>query len=285
MFDHVLIGIRVGHRAAGLDALALATELVSPDGSLTLANINVVAPKPAPDSGLSGDAARRRSAVEELRELRDEVDVQAEVLAVDADSVRRGLHELAAARRADLIVIGATDYDQLDRVLVGDDARGLLEGAPCPVAVAPRGVSATAAALSRIGVGYDGSDGSEQALAVARKLAAERGARISVFQAITPPLHVRNGFSEEQEVAARVAEARKTIGALDGVAASAESADGLVEGLERFGASVDLLILGPHPRRLADRLFNVDGSTSQRLADDAACPLLVLPSRGPDRRP
>jgi len=275
MFDDVLVGIRVGHRDAGRDALALGTELVSPAGTLTLVHVNVVAPKPAPDSGVLGDAARRRYAVEELTALRHEVDVHAEVLTVDAESVRRGLHGLAAARQADLIVVGASDYDQLDRVLVADDTRALLEDAPCPVAVAPPGCWATAAALSRIGVGYDGSGGSEQALAIARRLAAERGATISAFQAIPPSLHVRRGWSEDQEVAARVTEARERIAALGGVEPRAESADGVVEGLERFGASVDLLILGPHEHRPVDRLL--DGTTSQRLADDASFPLLVLP--------
>lgn len=278
MFDDVLVGIRVGHDGAGRDALALATELVSADGKLTLVFVNVVARKPAPDSGALADAAMRRYALAELAALRDEVGVQAETSVVDARSLRHGLHERAAGGRADLIVIGASDYDELDRMLVADDTRDLLEAAPCPVAVAPAGYSATATALRTIGVGYDGSGGSERALAAARRLAAERGATLSAFQAIPPPLHVRDGWSEEREVEARVAEARERIAALGGVDPRAESADGVVEGLERFGASVDLLILGPHEHRPVDRLLV--GTTSQRLADEASFPLLVLPAAG-----
>lgn len=274
MFENVLVGVRIGHRDAARDALALGAELVSSDGKLTLAYVNVVSPKPAPDSGAIGDAARRRYAVGELTALQDEMGVHPEVAAVDAGSVRRGLHELAAGLHADLIVIGASDYDELDRVLVADDTRDLLKDSPCPVAVAPAGLSATPVGLSTIGVGYDGSDGSEQALAVARQLAAERGAALSAFQAVPPPLDVRRGWSEEMEIEARVAQARQRLAAVGGVEPRAESADGVVEGLERFGASVDLLVLGPHKRRPVDRL--IDGSTSQRLADDASFPLLVL---------
>jgi nucleotide-binding universal stress UspA family protein len=249
---------------------------VSAEGKLTLVFVNVVAPKPAPDSGSLADAAMHQYALADLAALRDEVGVQAELAVVDASSLRHGLHDRAAGGQGDLIVIGASDYDELDRVLVADDTRDLLEAAPCPVAVAPAGYSATSTALRTIGVGYDGSGGSEQALATARRLAAERGATLSAFEAIPPPLQVRDGWSEEREVAARVAEARERIAALGGVDPRAESADGVVEGLERFGASVDLLILGPHEHRPLDRLL--DGTTSQRLADDASFPLLVLPA-------
>jgi Universal stress protein family len=129
----------------------------------------VVAPKPAPDSGAIGDAGRRRYAVEELTARRDEMGVHPEVAAVDAESVRRRLHELAAGLHADLIVAGASDYDELDRVLVADDTRDLLEDAPCPVAVASAGFSATAATLRTIGVGYDGSRGTRAAQAPPRR--------------------------------------------------------------------------------------------------------------------
>ena len=59
----------------------------------------------------------------------------------------------------------------------------------------------------------------------------------------------------------------------------AEFADDAVQGLRRYGESVDLLVLGAHTYRPADRL--VERSKSQRLADDPPCPLLVL---GPAER-
>ncbi len=52
------------------------------------------------------------------------------------------------------------------------------------------------------------------------------------------------------------------------------SSDDAAEALARYGASVDLLVLGSHRYRPIDHLLS--GSTAQRLADDAPCPLLVL---------
>ena len=51
------------------------------------------------------------------------------------------------------------------------------------------------------------------------------------------------------------------------------------QALARYAASIDLLVVGSHEYRLRDRFSG--GSTSQRLADSAAYPLLVL---GPGTR-
>jgi hypothetical protein len=181
MFDNVLVGIRVGHRDAGRNALALARELVSSDGKLMLVYINVVAPKPAPDSGAMADAATRRYALAELTAL---------------------------------------------------------------------------------GVGYDGSAGSEQALAVARKLAAERGATLSASQVIPPPLHVRDGWSAEREVEARVTEAKERIAALGGVEPRAESAGGVLSSKDERETIVDAVHARSGERRVRRRPALVDGWTS-----------------------
>ena len=47
----------------------LARALTSANGTLTLAHVQAVAPKPAPDSGAAGAAARRRDALERVAAL------------------------------------------------------------------------------------------------------------------------------------------------------------------------------------------------------------------------
>ena len=86
-----------------------------------------MAPKPAPDSGAAGSAARRRDALERLAALRDESQLDAEVAYAEARDVRQGLHDIARARDADLLVIGASRADEIYRDLVGDEAREVLE--------------------------------------------------------------------------------------------------------------------------------------------------------------
>jgi nucleotide-binding universal stress UspA family protein len=136
MFSSVVVGVK--ELEAGRDALCLARALTAANGNLTLAHVQVVAPKPAPDSGAGWAAARRQDALERLTTLRDESRLDAEVVYSEAGGVRAGLHGIARTRGADLLVISASRQDESYRDLVGDDARDLLDNPPCAVAVAPR---------------------------------------------------------------------------------------------------------------------------------------------------
>jgi hypothetical protein len=69
--------------------------------------------------------------------------------------------------------------DELERAFVGDDTRRVLASSPSAVAVAPRGYVARRPALNTIGVAYNGSSASEEALAVASELAREHNAELS----------------------------------------------------------------------------------------------------------
>jgi nucleotide-binding universal stress UspA family protein len=272
MFDNVIVG--VDGPQAGRDALRLAQQLASPHAQLTLAYVEVVAPRPGPAAGLVSEAAHARRALSRLAQLRDESQVDAHVLCVEAGSVAAGLHELAVRRDADLLVIGASREDELLRPYGGDQTRALLENAPCPVAIAPRGHASRAPALRKIGAAYDGSAESEKALALARVLARERGAELSAFQAVPEPGYVQSLVNPQPEIEEGLAEARERIAALGNVEPHAASSDDAPEALARYGASVDLLVIGSHKYRPIDHLLS--GSTAQQLADDAPCPLLVL---------
>lgn len=233
-FDHVLVG--VSDADDGQDALRLAEELAGAESELTLAHVQVVADKPAPDSGAARHVARRRKALEELAALRDRAELGAQVVAGEASSVRRGLHDLARTRHADVLVIGASRQDSLGREITGDDTREVLEDAPCAVAVAPAGYCDRPAGFGKIGVAHDDSPEGERVLTAARALAVEHHAELSDFRSDA-----------------------------DGDAA---------EALARYAQSIDLLVVGSHKRGPVARLL--ERSTAQRLADEATCPLLVL---------
>lgn len=273
MFEEVVVGI--GEGQSGRDALALATRLVSARGRLTLLHVLVVASKPAPDSGAVGDAAKRRCARERLTTLAEEFSVGAQVACIDACSARAGLHSFASSRCADLLVVGTSVRDEAAAGVDDDHTREVLEDAPCALAVAPRGYTAHVGAMQKIGVAYDGSAQSEQALALGRRLAAERQAELSAFEAVRPPLHVHDVWDVEGETDERVEKARRRVGAVTEMEAEAGSGDAADE-LARYSGSVDLLVLGAHKYRPIGHLS--DGSTSQQLAGRAASPLLVLPA-------
>jgi osmotically-inducible protein OsmY/nucleotide-binding universal stress UspA family protein len=272
MFENVIVG--VGGYQAGRDALELANALLAREGRATLVYVELLQSEGDADSGIGSDAERQRFGLERLRRLRDEAGVSAEIARVQAHSVRRGLYDVACDSAADLIVIGASEEPRPARGLPGSAVHELLEDPPCPVAVAPRGYSAHAGALQRIGVAYDETPESDQALAVARKLAAQSHASLSAYEAIGRPVYARDIWNVEGEIDQDVRAAAQRIAALGDVAAFADVADDAVEGLRRYGANVDLLVLGPHKPHPPDRLMQ--HSTAQRLADNPPAPLLVL---------
>jgi nucleotide-binding universal stress UspA family protein len=200
--------------------------------------------------------------------------IEAEVAYIEARSVRRGLHEFARQKNVDLLVVRASELDELGRDFIGDDTKDLLDDAPCAVAVAPAGYLARTRPIARIGVAYDGSAGSEQALALARTLAAERGAELSAFEAVSAPAYAHDPADVAGESGQRAASARQRLAALGGLEPDARSGDAVDE-LARYERSVDLLVIGPHRYGPIDHLLQA--SVSQRLADDPAAPLLVLP--------
>ena len=161
MFDNILIG--VDGRAGGRDAIALATRLAAPGASFTLAHVQSswwghhVGEERGFDRSASMLAAERKRA-----------GIPAAIVCVEGRAPARGLHDLARERAADLIVVGSSRHGSLGRVLLGDDARGSLDGAPCAVAIAPHGYADTITPLVEVGVGCDGSPESEHALATAR---------------------------------------------------------------------------------------------------------------------
>lgn len=283
MFDNVIVG--VDDYGAGRDAVGLATQLASAKRRLTFACVEVVAPKP-PDSGDASESPVCRHAMERLASLADAAEVDAEVLCVEARSVASGLHELGVSRRADLLVIGASRGDEHDRAFVGDDTQEVLGHAPCAVAVAPMGLATRPPIMHKVGVAYDGSPESEQALALARRFARERGGELSAVHAVPEPGYtgrratsarlVNDPWSVQAEIDEAVEKARSQIAQLGDVEPYATSGDATEE-LARYGASVDLLIIGSHKYSPLEASMSVQ-STAQQLADSAPCPLLVLSS-------
>jgi nucleotide-binding universal stress UspA family protein len=270
MFDNVVVG--VDDYEAGRDAVELAKQLVSLDGDMLLVYVEVVMRAPGPDSDPQWQLDDRRHALKRLASVRDAANAEAELLTVQAGSVARGLHS-AVRRHGDLLVVGASRRDDFERTFVGDDTRQVLQDAPSAVAVAPSGYATRLPSLDTIGVGYDGSPASQQALDGASELARERGAELSVFEAVAEPMYGSDPVSGELALEERREKAERRLAELGDVKPHVGSGDA-AQALGRYAESVDLLVVGPHEYRPSDRLSG--GSTAQLLADSPACPLLVL---------
>jgi nucleotide-binding universal stress UspA family protein len=89
------------------------------------------------------------------------------------------------------VTVGPSHRGPVGRVLAGTTADRLLSGAPCPVALAPRGYAEAVDAFKRVVAGYDGSEESGLALQVAVELASLAGVRLRIVAVAEPPTAVR----------------------------------------------------------------------------------------------
>src|SRR3954451_16030338 len=107
-------------------------------------------------------------------------------LAVADLSPARALERAAREQDAALIVVGPSHLGRVGRLHPGSTADRLLQGAPCPVALAPEGYRMRPlAGVGRVSAGYGGSSESELAVAAAAQLARATQAPLRVVRVFT----------------------------------------------------------------------------------------------------
>ncbi|MGO8905931.1 MAG: universal stress protein [Solirubrobacteraceae bacterium] len=274
MFQNVLVG--VDGRPNGRDAIALARNLIGDHGKLTLAHVH--GGELRPTRAATKGVREERGASEQLLETeRTAADVSAELISVAAASPGRGLHLQAEAQGADLIVVGSSSHGALGRVMLGDDTRAALNGAPCAVAVAATGYAEHPMPFAKVGVAYNGSPESEAALTVARQLAEPTRATVHAMEVIPIQTYAYTGLVPPnigESIDAVLREADDRMKQLPGV--EGEAIYGLSgEELAAFGDQVDILVVGSRGYGPMKRLMV--GSTSDYLERHARCSLVVLP--------
>lgn len=279
----ILVGVDEGPASA--DALALAEALCeATDAELVVASVRPYWPEPIPpgDYGrvVSEEEDKLRGAVKTLVRRRP---FQTRVIA--GGGAGTGLHEIAVSEQADLIVIASTHRGPVGRVLPGSVGERVLDGAPCPVAIAPRGYGADQIEgrreLRRIVVGYDGSRESAAALQVAAAIATDAGATIVLVGVVEMRFDLA-GFprAADPEEVTRV---ERTLGR----ARASLSPNLTVEKAEVHGVASDVITALAHDADLLAigsrgsygplrRLFL--GSVAAKVARTAPCATLIVPA-------
>jgi nucleotide-binding universal stress UspA family protein len=201
-------------------------------------------------------------------------------------SPAQGLHELAQAETAALVIVGSTHTGHLGRVRPGSTGERLLNGAPCAVAVAPHGYRTRRDdRLARVGVAYDGSLESRVALVVAQAAAHACGAKLLVVTVISTEVYGAGAWIGGPSYAATIAGVREELRRdLDNVV-SALPADFapeavVLEGrpwreLADYSRTLDLLLIGS--RGYGPLHAVIAGGTSGPVLHHAHCPVIVLP--------
>ena len=199
-------------------------------------------------------------------------------------SAPQGLDRLAEAEGADLIVVGSSHHGALGRILFGSVGERLLYGAPCAVAVAPRGYAGCPGLETGvIGVAYDGGAESRVALEGAAELARLLGGELRLITVPTDYSFLElssEGARDEYVDAVRhhyrelQRQARESVGrdlATSGVLPDGPAAAALVAN----AVDLDLLVMGS--RGYGPIRRTLLGGVSAEVMRVAPCPVLVLP--------
>jgi nucleotide-binding universal stress UspA family protein len=260
----------LGTVVVGVDATATSRDAVAAACALARDVVLVHAYPydllPLPGTVVEVDVAQQSQAQAEafVAGLRDELAPGARVRVLPDTSPGRALHEVCEEEGADLLVVGSSQSAHEGRAQPGAVSQGALHHAPCPVLVTARGGWGDGR-LAAIGVGYDGSDGSHEALRLADRLAAITGARLRL---ITVVPH-QDGVVEARRALEDVAEDCAAPAVADAAAGDAEHV------LAQRSAELDVLVLGSRGWGPVRRLLL--GSTSDRVVRDAGCAVLVVP--------
>ncbi len=78
--------------------------------------------------------------------------------------------------------------------MLGDDTRAALNGAPCAVAIAARGYAEHPTPIAKVGVGYNDSPESKDALQVAREVAEPTRASVHALEVVSIPTYAYTGM-------------------------------------------------------------------------------------------
>jgi nucleotide-binding universal stress UspA family protein len=246
------------------DALELAERLRSATGKeLILAVVDENAPPPSDAGGYweyqqNYFAEMGRKAVEHLghREISRRT---------ASDSAPAALQQIAEAEDADVIVLGSTHRGQVGRVLAGSVGERLLAGAPCSIAIAPKGFAdASHPSLGIIGVGSDGGEESQLALATAADLTRGSDSSLRLIGvAGEHDAHMEAELAGALERCRGVPAERKLV--------VGEPAAALVD----QGVELDLLVIGS--RDYGPVRSVLLGGVSREVMRIAPCPVIVVP--------
>lgn len=254
IFDRILVGVDGTEAAFG--ACRQAARLAEPDAVIEAAAVVHLGPAvgAALRAGQVADVLER-NAEEALERAGEILGDRALLLRLDG-FVTPALLAEQLRLRATLVALGCHEHRRATEILIGGVAGELLHRAPCSVLIARP--APDEAFPRRLLAGIDGSLQADDALGVARRLAARFGSTLTVVTALggkdvdLAHVHLRAPFAVE----------------VDGHP---------VKVLVDAAAAADLVVVGSRGLHGLEAL----GSVSERVAHRAGCSVLVVRSGSP----
>jgi len=188
---------------------------------------------------------------------------------VTTGSPAHALHETAERVGAGLIVVGSTHRGRLGRIAAGTTADKVLDGAPCPVMIAPRGFRCSRAVTGRVGVAFVDTPGGWSALAAGAAIARQSAAQLIAYTVTDA------GTGDRDRTRAEAAVRDAIAGVAGDLDCEARVLKGGVEGLVLESRELDFLVRGC--RGTGRLLPPLAREVPARLATEVQCPVVVVP--------
>ena len=205
-----------------------------------------------------------------------------------AGGMKDAIEEIAPA----MIVLGASERGAVGAAVLGSTIERVVHEAVCPVAVVPHDYVRPEQGVQIVGAAYVPTDEGRAALRAAAALARNGHVRMRALAVLDPKFVAQQGqgiLSEQHhDVDAGQADQSQhgmaeQLGLKEALAEVAGGVDAEMDvlynepadGLIAASRHVDLLVMGSRaqgPRRAA-----VFGSVSRKVAEESACPVLILP--------
>jgi nucleotide-binding universal stress UspA family protein len=180
------------------------------------------------------------------------------------------LHEKASEVGAGLIIVGSSHRGAVGRITLSTTADRVLQRAPCPVAVAPRGVGDEDAARQGVAVAFVDTPGGRSALRAGAAIARCAGTSLTAYTVIEPHTHESDRDRAEAAVERAIVDVAHDLDTETRVLAH-----GGVEALVVESRRHSFLVRGCRTRGPV-RPPLAFGLPS-KLARQAACPLIIVP--------
>lgn len=212
----------------------------------------------------------------------------AELEVATAPEGGNSLAQMARARDSDLIVLGPTRRGPISRVVPGATVEHLLGEAPCSIAVAPPGFGDEDAGMRVVGVAYDASPASKEALSTATELALSNGAALRVYAVADAfvPVPVSGGDSHDGGLSGGSRALRDALHeAVAGLPSEARALPVFLRGdpaeklIMAAKVGVDLLVLGSRSGGPLRRVLH--HSVTSRVIQEGIVPVLISPAGVP----
>jgi nucleotide-binding universal stress UspA family protein len=237
--------------------------------------------------------AARQRIFDDLRKMCATVppEVRLDLRVEEAEYVHQTILEERTALGADLLVVGTHGRSGFKHLFLGSVTEKLIRKSGCPtLVVPPRAPDAATGApnrMSRVLCPIDFSGSSLNALAWARPIAADAGARLTLLSVVDIGHELRDSAllaNVDVDALVRAAEAdtRRRLAALAG---TGESAADVVVAVGPAGREVlcralqeqaGLIVMGVHGRGALD--LGLFGSTTHHVIRESVCPVLIVPS-------